>query len=431
VFRAVQFFQSGFARVPMVVGCLKPVLLVPVGFLNSLPPDDIEAILMHELAHIRRGDYAVNLVQRVVELVFFFNPPLLWISGVLRKEREHCCDDIAVAHSGNSRAYINALVAFGEQEQIYRHAAAFSDGSKGSLLQRVKRLIYNHNQTLTTMEKMSLSAAVLAVSVLALAFTGKQEGPAAQSTKGPSTPQEKELRTEVRAGAPAAEKAAPATAPYQRGEVLPEKAPVQTVDTSGKGRSEANFEKDGKKYYLVLEGEKLVKLTENGVEVPESRFGEFKELVQTVLEHRKEAMEHARQAQKHAAQASEHARNAEAFARSATARRQELERIQAEAQEHAREAQQHAEEARVHALEAAEHQKEAQVHAAQAQKHAQVAAKVREELIKDGFIKDKNTPFQFNFSEGKLFFNGVEQPKEVYEKYIKLVNEEKKRLSID
>ena len=80
----VHFFQSGMTKVPMVIGFFKPVVLVPLGFFTCLPPEEIEAILVHELAHIRRRDYLVNIIQNIVELVFFFNIPVLWISSSIR-----------------------------------------------------------------------------------------------------------------------------------------------------------------------------------------------------------------------------------------------------------------------------------------------------------------------------------------------------------
>ena len=89
--RGVQLLESKLVTVPSVTGLFKPVILVPVGLLNNIPQDQVEAILLHELAHIRRSDYAVNLMQTFIEILFFFNPGILWISSLLRDERENCC----------------------------------------------------------------------------------------------------------------------------------------------------------------------------------------------------------------------------------------------------------------------------------------------------------------------------------------------------
>jgi len=85
----VKLFQSGLVKVPTVLGHFKPVILVPLGVIASIPADQIEMVLLHELAHIRRLDFFVNFLQRLTELLFFFNPGILWISGLIREEREN------------------------------------------------------------------------------------------------------------------------------------------------------------------------------------------------------------------------------------------------------------------------------------------------------------------------------------------------------
>ena len=84
---------------------------MPVGLLAGLPAGQVEAILLHELAHIRRHDYLVNLMQIVVEGLVFYHPAVWWISGVIRGERENCCDDLVVATQGDALAYAAALTA--------------------------------------------------------------------------------------------------------------------------------------------------------------------------------------------------------------------------------------------------------------------------------------------------------------------------------
>ena len=103
----------------MAIGFFKPLILVPMGLLTHLPADQLHAILLHELGHIRRQDYLVNLLQRFAETVFFFNPAVLWLFALLRRERECCCDDLVLLHTGNRKSYLDALVGF----QEYRSAA--------------------------------------------------------------------------------------------------------------------------------------------------------------------------------------------------------------------------------------------------------------------------------------------------------------------
>jgi hypothetical protein len=163
----VQLLESELVINPSVIGFFKPLVLVPVGLFNSLPPEQVEAILLHELSHIRRSDYLINFIQCLLELIFFFNPGLLWVSALIRIEREHCCDDLAVAAMDNKFQYINALVSFQEFNlKGAKYALAFAN-QKMPLLDRIKRLINHHNyKTLTIMEKVSLLAGVLLISAV-------------------------------------------------------------------------------------------------------------------------------------------------------------------------------------------------------------------------------------------------------------------------
>jgi len=164
--RAVQLLESGYVKMPMVIGHLKPAILVPVGLLAGLPAGQIEAVLLHELAHIRRNDYVVNFLQTIAETVFFFNPGLLWISSLLRDERENCCDDIALAQTKNKREFIEALISFKEHSLYGANYQVAFPGKKNHLLNRVSRILNNQNKTLAPAEKAFFLAGVIALSVM-------------------------------------------------------------------------------------------------------------------------------------------------------------------------------------------------------------------------------------------------------------------------
>jgi len=121
-----------------VVGWLRPVVLLPISALTALTPAQIELLLAHELAHIRRNDYLVNLLQTAVETVLFYHPAVWWVSGQIRAEREHCCDDLAVSACGDVVAYANALATLEGLRTSRPTLAVAADG--GSLLARIKRL---------------------------------------------------------------------------------------------------------------------------------------------------------------------------------------------------------------------------------------------------------------------------------------------------
>lgn len=137
--RTVQLLESCLAEVPVVIGHIRPVILVPLGLLSGLPAGQVEAILLHELAHIHRCDYLVNIVQGSLESLFFYNPAVWWISHVIRTERENCCDDVVVAINGDAREYACALTTIEENRWPSREAALAASG--GNLMRRIQRLL--------------------------------------------------------------------------------------------------------------------------------------------------------------------------------------------------------------------------------------------------------------------------------------------------
>ena len=139
--RAVRLCRSALVEVPTVVGWLRPVILVPLGALAGLTPAQVEAVLAHELAHVRRHDYLVNLLQSFVETILFFHPAAWWISGRVRAEREHACDDLAVEATGDVLLYARALAALEESRQGLRVTQLALAANGGSLVQRIHRLI--------------------------------------------------------------------------------------------------------------------------------------------------------------------------------------------------------------------------------------------------------------------------------------------------
>lgn len=137
--RPVRLVVSPHIDVPMALGWIRPMVLLPVGSLTGLPPAQLDALLAHELAHVRRWDYLVNLLQIAVETALFYHPGVWWISRQIRIERENCCDDIAVAHCGDARLYLEALTGM---ETVRAQTPSFSLSLQGgSLMDRVRRLL--------------------------------------------------------------------------------------------------------------------------------------------------------------------------------------------------------------------------------------------------------------------------------------------------
>ena len=162
---SVTLLESCLAEVPVVIGYVRPVILMPVGLLAGLPAGQIESILLHELAHIRRHDYLVNLLQIVVESLVFYHPAVWWISGVMRAERENCCDDLVVATQGDAFAYAAALTALEQNRGTVRDAVLAATG--GSLVKRVRRLLIQPEGPRAALTPV-FSAAILTITTAAV-----------------------------------------------------------------------------------------------------------------------------------------------------------------------------------------------------------------------------------------------------------------------
>jgi beta-lactamase regulating signal transducer with metallopeptidase domain len=162
---AVRVYESALVGVPTVVGWLRPVVLLQASALTGLTAQQLELILAHELAHVRRHDYLVNLLQSAAETLLFYHPAVWWVSNRIRVEREHCCDDLAVGACGSAVRYARALV---ELEGLCSDAPAFAmAASGGSLVDRVVRLVGRAPEPSRAARGL---AALAAVAALALAF---------------------------------------------------------------------------------------------------------------------------------------------------------------------------------------------------------------------------------------------------------------------
>ncbi len=136
----VELLISSNINGPITFGMLKPVVLVPVGFLSGLPVDQVEAILLHELAHIRRYDYALNLIQTAVKTVLFYHPAIHIIARWTDRDREQACDDLAVRQGRDPLALVRGLAALRLQTQPTLGLAATGTGEDTPLMARLTRL---------------------------------------------------------------------------------------------------------------------------------------------------------------------------------------------------------------------------------------------------------------------------------------------------
>ena len=131
---------------PLTAGWLRPLILVPASLASGMPHELLEALLAHEIAHVKRFDYLVNLGQNVIEILLFYHPAVWWISGRVRDEREQIADDIAARQTGEPRVLARALSELEKLQFSHQHLALAANG--GHLVGRVRRLLRPDTQVL-------------------------------------------------------------------------------------------------------------------------------------------------------------------------------------------------------------------------------------------------------------------------------------------
>jgi beta-lactamase regulating signal transducer with metallopeptidase domain len=142
IYQPVQLFLSQRIDIPATIGFLKPVILLPVASVNQLSMNQVESIILHELAHIRRMDYLWNITATIIETILFFNPFVYLLTGVQKKERELCCDDFVLGFSRDPHNYATALLELEKTRMAGKTMLAMaSNGQEGQLLSRVKRIL--------------------------------------------------------------------------------------------------------------------------------------------------------------------------------------------------------------------------------------------------------------------------------------------------
>ncbi len=176
VSKTIKLFESPFIKQPVVIGYFKPFILMPIGMITGLPQDQLEAIIAHEIAHIKRADYLLNLFQSVMEGLFFFNPAIWWFSSIIRKEREFSCDDLAIKHCGSRGALSHALLSI---EELRGKSPAFSMGLIGnekSLLGRIRRMNDDKNRNIDNQRKLFAAIMLITLFTTVILFSGASLG---------------------------------------------------------------------------------------------------------------------------------------------------------------------------------------------------------------------------------------------------------------
>ena len=478
--RAVELIESVQVSVPVTFGFLKPSILVPLGLLANLPADQVETILLHELAHIRRNDYLMNLLLHLTEAVFFFNPGVRWIASLIREEREACCDDMVLLGTADRNSYFDALVAFGEFAIGRQRYGLQLSKDKTDLLWRIRRMLNQENKKLHIMEKAVLSVgltALLAIGLFSIRAENKQMG--GRKITAQAGWQEADTL-------PAS---ASATAKQIKAQFPSISTRVEDNGATKKFKIDA-IDADGNTFQLTKVNGAVTDLVINGKTIPETDFDQYlyifdeiegrshemaeaqenedkvavaerdlarvQERLDAANQEQAEAQERAEEKQQQALEKQQEAEEKQQEAAEKNQERAEQEAVkqqeaaekqqeraeqEAEKQQEAAEKQQEAAEKQQEkqqelmekqqeaAQQAAEKQQEAAERAQEAAEHAQEQAERAQEetghvirqivhdMIATGLIASKGEVHSFSLDNDGLTINGVQQPEEAYKSF--------------
>jgi beta-lactamase regulating signal transducer with metallopeptidase domain/O6-methylguanine-DNA--protein-cysteine methyltransferase len=176
IHQPVYTYISRYITTPMMVGFFRPVILLPLAAVNNLSPDQIEAILLHELAHIRRNDYLFNLIQSVLDTVLFFNPFAWWISKNIREEREKCCDEMVLKLS-DPYPYARALLALEEFGNNHHKLVMAAVNKRSQLFYRIKNIMEMKNKPINFSQKIIALAIVISATISVAWLTPNEKKP--------------------------------------------------------------------------------------------------------------------------------------------------------------------------------------------------------------------------------------------------------------
>lgn len=166
--KPVRIWISEYVTSPVTVGYIKPVILVPIAAMNQLTTQQLEAVLLHELAHIRRYDYLVNLLINGVRVILYFNPFVTAFVKTIEREREKSCDEMVLQFRYDSYDYAAALLALEKSHHAQRALALASAGKRNDLLHRVETILGMKNRTVISLKKL---AGLVASIILLFGFT--------------------------------------------------------------------------------------------------------------------------------------------------------------------------------------------------------------------------------------------------------------------
>ena len=265
---------------PALVGHLKPLLLFPVALLNQLSPNEAEAVILHELAHLQRCDHWWNLLQCLLEVLFQYHPMIWWIGARIREEREHCCDDVVLAYGPGGLPYAKALLYFETHRSTPAVAVALTN-NPGGLLGRVQRFLHHQNIPYQMKSRLFLLPLLAVITLVATAAYAPDDAPAPAA-------EPTEIAVNTEATAPETEPASPASLPSPAPAAaappeLAEGPALVATDSLPAGTHTVSSYRNGKSIKVTIADKKITKLTVDGRQIPAAEFPDYQADVEQLM----------------------------------------------------------------------------------------------------------------------------------------------------
>ncbi len=246
--RSVQLRLSELVSGPVLIGQLKPLVLLPIALVNQLSVKEVEAILAHELAHLQRYDYLLNAIQLFLEAVFYYHPAIWWLGTEIRMLREQCCDDLAIRYTGNSLTYAKTLLTVAEHQRQLpsQFALGLLGGNKRQLLHRIQRILNQPVKQPDMREKFAVTSVLLSLALL-VSLTAGWSWPMATNFTSDEHPT------------------------------------LIFIDTLPQGSIHMEIEEDGEAMDVTVKNGKIQQLKINGEVIPEADFPKYESMVEEKL----------------------------------------------------------------------------------------------------------------------------------------------------
>ncbi|MCB9219620.1 MAG: M48 family metalloprotease [Ignavibacteriales bacterium] len=287
--KVIYLYESAIVKFPTVIGFFKPIILMPIGILNSIPSDQIEMIFAHELAHIKRSDYLLNLIQSFLEIIYFFNPAVWFISKIIRNEREFACDDMAIETFGNKIILAKALISVQDKKFNEPAIALSAIGTKNSIFRRVQRMLNNNNTSINYPKKLGLSfllvISIIIISVLACSTSydsmndnNNSNSSFVNSNNNQMINNNPELSENF------------SVQNIERAKNIEPSNKIEKIKAI-KQNGNFNFHKDGINWSGIVKNGKVIELYKDGKRIPDNRISEFEDDILKTLKEIDESLE--------------------------------------------------------------------------------------------------------------------------------------------